>query len=1088
MHAKSHKRRVGSNGSHAPRGRRVVVVHDAVRGRLRLRIARLDGSIALKQRLESELPAAAGVRTVSASTLSCTALIVFDPDRSSRAVVRAVERLVDGAKPHQRPSVRTPTEPGVAWHLKPAARVLQQIGATIRGLSSDAARRRLASNGPNLLPPAQQRSQMEILISQFQSLPVALLSGAAVLSLLSGGFADAAVILGVVGLNAAIGFASESRTERTISGLLGGGQSQALVVRDGVPCTAPVTALVPGDMLALQPGLVVGADARVVKSDDLMISEATLTGESFPVSKISRPLNGRLVPLADRANMVYRGTTVTGGNGLAVVIATGRNTEVGHIQELVATSAPPLTPMQRQLDELGRQLVLLSVGLCALTFVVGLARGRALLPMLQTAISLAVAAVPEGLPTLATTTLARGVEDMRRRKVLVRRLGAVETLASTQVLCVDKTGTLTANRMSVVAAVSPALSWQLGDNAGAAANGGALPANSRDALAHLLAVSALCNDCEADGTDSQSGGNVSTEAALVRAALDADIDVAALRREMPRLHTSYRSERRHIMATVHRRPDGERITAIKGSPEQVLAASGWYEVDGRRLPLTAEVRAAIEAENQKMAASGLRVLGIAEAERHGGDGADRATDRRATWLGLVGMTDRVRSGVRDLMATLQGAGIQTIMLTGDQATTARSVATLLGLGNGRPIHVADTAELESLAGARLSELAQQAHVFARVSPADKLHILKALQHNGWVVAMTGDGVNDSPALKAADIGIAMGSGSDAAREVADVILQSDDLNAISSAVARGRTTYSNIRRAVHYLLASNLSEIIHTFGGAAAGGGPMLTPSQLLWINLLTDVLPAIGLGLEPPPPDVLRQPPRNPAAPIVERLELVEIAREGAIISAGAAGSLAYGLLRYGPGGHANTLSFASLVTAQLLHAITCRSRHHGLFSGERLPANPTLTLALAAAFALQGAALFVPPLRGLLGLTPIGLSDALVAGLGGVLPFFANEALKRWPAREVRSEQSRDQPRGRAFEELLEHERHRGFGDTLAGAVATQGALSLRTRRHSHIHVGDRADLGGERRHVEPGGVVADRQAAGQSVGYGRRNARRG
>jgi Ca2+-transporting ATPase len=604
--------------------------------------------------------------------------------------------------------------------------------------------------------------------------------------------------------------------------------------------------------------------------------------------------------------------------------------------------------------------------------------------MLKTSIALAVAAVPEGLAPMATTALALGIEEMRRRQVLVRRLDAVETLAAVDVICFDKTGTLTENRMSAVAVACGGTRY-------------AAEAATAPAFRRLLEVAALCNEAalsEAAGVPTVSG--TPTEAALLRLALDAGVDVAALRRAFPLRATEYRSDGRHYMVTAHERPHGGRLLAVKGNPEQVLACCGAERRGGRRVRLSNGARQACLDANRRMAAEGLRVLGFACAE--GGAAAASIESvaalvgrRGFTWLGLVGLADPARQGAGELLARLDRAGIRVLMLTGDQEATARAVAEGLNLGNGAPVATLAAGALDAAEDDAIGALAERAHVFARVTPADKLRIVRALQSAGRVVAMTGDGINDGPALSAADVGIVMGrAGSEAARAVADIVLAGDDLEAIVAALERGRTTYGNIRKAIRFLLATNLSEMLVMLAATAAGIGGSLTPLQLLWINLLSDVLPALGLALEPAEKGVLDAPPRDAAEAILRRRDLGALAREGGIIAAGALAAYCCGALRHGASPRAGTISFTSLVGAQLFHALTCRSAAHGLFCGERLPANRPLGLTLAASAGLQGAVLLVPALRRFMGLERLDMTDALMSLAGALLPYVANEASK--------------------------------------------------------------------------------------------------
>jgi len=1000
----------------------VEVVHALVPGRARLRVRGVYRNDAGCRHLTAALEQCADIHLASVNALTGTVLIHFAPERTLHQLLSELERLFDSlgragaiqepvslrrmaaippparrGQPRRRPTIQPDRQPKPQtalapspslWHTLPAAEVLDRLGVEFRqGLSEQAAARRLSRYGPNALPVAEQRSAIAILLGQFNSLPVMLLGASAVLSAATGGLADAVVILGVVMINAGIGYVTESQAERMISSLTSVPRPPVPVMRGGRVLQLPTREVVPGDLLLLTPGCLVPADARLVHAKELTVDESALTGESMPVTKHTEVLAGMDVALADRINMVYMGTMVTGGSALAVVVATGRATELGLIQSLVGETRPPETPMQRQLDRLGNQLVWTSMAICGGVFAVGLLRGYGFLPMLRAAVSLAVAAVPEGLPTVATTTLALGIRDMRRKHVLIRHLSAVETLGSVQVICLDKTGTLTMNRMAV-------LTVQVGEERLKVVDGhfyaaeGLVDPYANEGLLRLLHVAVLCNESKVNG----GGGSMSldgsaTENALLMMAIGAGVDADALRQRHPVRKTEYRAEGRAHMATWHDAGVGERMVAVKGSPEQVLGLCRWYQTDGQRHEMTAEFRDAMRMANERMAGEALRVLAFAYGQEDpdgNGDGL--------VWLGLAGMADPIRAGTRELIALFHGAGIKTVMITGDQSATAYAIGKELNLSGDNKMEILDSTQIERIDPELLSALAGKVEIFSRVSPANKLQIVQGLQRAGRVVAMTGDGINDGPALKAADIGVAMGGvGTDVARSVADVVLEDDELQTMILAVAQGRTIYGNIRKSIHYLVSSNMSEIGLTFIAVAGGLGQPLNTMQLLWINLLTDIFPALALALDPPEPDVLSRPPRDPLEPIIRRQDFKRYGLEAAALTAGSLGAYGYGLMRYGPGPQAGTLAFMTLTLSQLLHAQSCRSETHGLFSAERLPENRWLTGALIGSAGLQLSTVLLPPLRSLLGTTLIMPADVLVVGAAAGLPYLAIEAMKR-------------------------------------------------------------------------------------------------
>ncbi|NTV09807.1 MAG: cation-transporting P-type ATPase [Zoogloea sp.] len=509
-------------------------------------------------------------------------------------------------------------------------------------------------------------------------------------------------------------------------------------------------------------------------------------------------------------------------------------------------------------------------------------------------------------------------------------------------------------------------------------------------LMRLVDVAVLCNEVEMNGArDSYVLNGSATESALVEFALACGVDVSALRLQYPLHALEHRSEGRNYMRSLHQRPDGSALLAVKGSPAEVLAMCRWWLVQGVHYALTEDDRAAILEMNDRLAGDGLRVLGFACCLLE--DGAPAAAEENLVWLGLAGLADPVRRGVAELMGLFHQAGIKTVMITGDQSQTAWAIGQSLGLSDGRPLEIMDSVQLERIAPERLPPLVEQVDVFARVSPANKLQIVQGLQRAGKVVAMTGDGINDGPALRAADIGVAMGaSGTDTARAVADVVIEDDELQTMIIAVSEGRTIYNNIRKAVHFLTATNLSEILVMLSALSTGMGQPLNTMQLLWINLLTDIFPALALAVEPPEPDVLSMPPRDPAEPIIRPADLSRYARESLALTAGALASYGYGLSRHGPGARAGTIAFMTLTLGQLLHALTCRSDTHGLFTAGRLPSNPQLKWAIGASVGLQALAVAVPGLRGLLGTTPLGAVDTGIVLGGAALPFLLNEAAK--------------------------------------------------------------------------------------------------
>ncbi|PLZ29453.1 ATPase [Fischerella thermalis WC442] len=990
----------------------VKIIHNQVKGRARYKVKELYRSESLKKYLERSLSETSGINYVSANPSTSNILVIFEKEYSADKVALLIEQNISQyqklankslekyssktkkelTKATQKPIVNAQAQRIKNWHLMETDAVLTAFNTSKQsGLSSKSAAENLNKYGPNFLATAKTRSDLSILIDQFKSLPVALLGVAAGVSVFTRGLIDALVILGVVGLNAAIGYRTESQSERIIHSLGSHQETSTWVIRNGKQIEIPIEDVVIGDILVLKTGGYIAADARLLEAENLSVDESALTGESIPVTKSTSSLTGEDIPLADRTNMVYKGTLVTGGQGLAVVVATAKFTEMGKIQQLVGEATTTETPLTRQLNQVGSQLVAIGMGICGLVFGIGVLRGYGLLQMLQSSISLAVAAVPEGLPTIATTTLALGIQDMRQRNVLVRSLSAVEALGSVQTICLDKTGTITENRMSVVEVHTD--SQQINVSEGEfIANGENINPYACDQLLKLIHVSVLCNESEVnqdqDGEYSIKGS--ATENALIHMAIAAGVNVTQLRQKYKLLHTNLRSENRNIMSTVHTTENHHNLVAVKGSPGEVAQICKFWFKDGEITTLTEQDRRAIEIENDRMAGKALRVLGIAYTILDENNNRQNP-EQDLTWLGLVGMADPVRKGVKELIAQFHEAGIDTVMITGDQSPTAYAIAKELELSRESQLEILDSTDLNNLTPEALTALADKVDVFARISPSNKLQIVQALQSAGQVVAMTGDGINDAPALKAAQVGVAMGKGgTDVAREVADIVLEDDRLETMIVAVSQGRTIYNNIRKSVHFLLATNISEIIVMTTATAVGIGEPLNAIQLLWLNLVTDIFPGLSLALEAPEPDVLSQPPRNPEEPILKRSDFGRIAFEAGSISLSTLAAYGYSIRKYGISPQASTIAFMSLTSAQLLHTISCRSEKHSIFNSEKIPNNPYLNAAIVGSFAIQLLAIALPPLRSLLKLTPINIVDGLVIGASALLPLLVNESTK--------------------------------------------------------------------------------------------------
>ncbi len=901
---------------------------------------------------------------------------------------------------------------------------LRTDGAT--GLASDDASERLARGGPNELRATRQRSLLSLLAHQFRSLIVALLLVAAALAFVLGDTIEAFAILVVIALNAAIGFATEWRAAVALEGLRRQSVAVARVRRDGEERQVPASELVPGDVVMLAAGDRVPADGRVTELARLQVDESALTGESVPVTKGTDVIDDPDTPIADRGNMVHLGTVITDGRATFLVTATGAATQMGQIGALIESVDAHRTPLEDKLAELSRALLVIVLALCAVIVFVGWLRGNELLYMIEVGVSLAIAAVPEGLLAVTTMTLAVGMQRMARLNALVRRLPAVESLGSTTVICSDKTGTLTRNEMTVRAYVLDGKrihvtgtgydadgTFQPNDMPGSRPGSmpGDIPADGQSdmpeatppdmhedtPLAIALRIGALCNDAILNRHD----GHVEvlgdpTEAALIVSAEKAGWNVSELRDAYPRIsEVPFTSESKR-MITTHRAPDERVIAYVKGSPAAVLDASEFLLTEAGAEPMTPAARARQLELNNTLAASALRVLALAYRAPPLDPEADDST-RDLTFVGFVGMIDPLRSEARETIDVCRRAGIRAIMITGDQQSTASEIARQLGLAidaNGKPLRTVHARELNDLTDEAWQAVVKDAAVFARVTPAHKLQIVKALQSAGHVVAMTGDGVNDAPALRQADIGIAMGlRGTEVAKEAAAMVITDDNFATIVSAVEQGRIIVHNILRFIHFLFSCNLAEILTVFVAIMLGWPLPLGVLQILWLNLVTDIFPALALALEPSAPDVMQQSPRDPDAPLLTPRFGWLIAWQGVLLSACTLVAFQVAMRWYGADGaglrHAITIAFMTLALAQTFHAFNARSRTRSAFSVQ-LASNRWLWGSTVVCVFLQIAAVSSPLLQRVLHTVPLTSADWLLVSGAALVPVLVVETVK--------------------------------------------------------------------------------------------------
>jgi Ca2+-transporting ATPase len=869
----------------------------------------------------------------------------------------------------------------VIWHAASAAKAAEELASSPRaGLTPEEAAARLERYGPNSLERVGSRRALKILLSQFTDFLILVLVGACVVSALLGEFVDAGAILAIVMLNGFLGFFQEYRAEKSLQALREMAAPKTAVVRGGREELVDTREVVPGDLVRLRAGDRVPADLRLVDEYNLEVDEAALTGESLAVEKNAAADLAEDVALADRCNMAYTGTVVTYGRGDGLVVATGMGTELGRIAAMVQEVGDEETPLQRRLAKLGKFLVWAVLALCAVVFAAGMLRGLPVQDMFLTAVSLAVAAIPEGLPAVVTIALALGVQRMVKRHALVRRLSSVETLGSTSVICTDKTGTLTENKMVARRAYV----------------GGreVVRPDAPDDLKELLAAALLCtNDfisaattgtCALDGQRSNP-----TEAALVNAALEAGVDAAELMSKYKfQAEVPFDSSRKRMTAVFDH--DGGRVAMTKGAPEIILSLCAAKREGGVDEPLDAEGRASLEAANADLAARGLRVLAVATRAVSPDEEVSDALEADLTFLGYVAIEDPPRPEVYDAVKTCRTAHITPIMVTGDHRATAAAIAREIGmLDEGHTVLAGR--DIDELSDEGLIDELEDARVLARVTPEHKLRIVRALRARGAVVAMTGDGVNDAPALKEADIGVAMGiTGTDVTKEASDMILTDDNFATIVAAVEEGRAIYANIKKFIHFLLSCNASELLVMFVATLAGWPLPLVPIQILWVNLITDGAPALALGVDPPEVGLLLKRPRPKHAFLFDGHDLRLIPMQGLAIAAATLGSFVLVLHGFGEGlATARTFAFSVLTLSQLSHALNCRSQTRSFFALGPL-SNPWLLYAVGFSLLLHLGIIYIPFLEPIFHTVPLGLRDWALMLAISALPLVFMEIYK--------------------------------------------------------------------------------------------------
>ena len=902
----------------------------------------------------------------------------------------------------------------ITWHALSAEETLQRLEtAESHGLSSSEAETRLSRVGPNQLDEKPRPTFLQLVLAQLKSFVIILLIVAAVISAILGEYIDAGAILAIVILNAVLGVVQESRAEEALAALKRMSAPESQVLRDGKRVTIPAPLLVPGDIVFLEAGNFVPADLRLIEAVNLRVEEAALTGESVPVQKNAGLTLQPDSSLGDRKNTAFMGTVIVYGRGRGVVTSTGMHTQLGLIATMLQAVAEEETPLQKRLDQLGKTLGWACLIVCAIVFGVGILEGGAPLELFMIAVSLAIAAVPEGLPAIVTVSLALGMQEMIKRHALIRRLSSVETLGSATVICSDKTGTLTQNEMTVTQI------W-VDDNLVNISGQGYAPVgefsienkpinlDQYPAIRTALWVGVLNNDAVIEETN-QDNGTVDyrmvgdpTEGSLLVAAYKAGAATTELNRAYPRKNEIPFDSERKRMVTIHSVDDpraedlspfvdeGQKdwhVIAVKGAPDVVLNLCTMYQpIDGQAPKVIDEIiRQRIISANDSMTRDALRVLGVAYRLIESEPDAENRTEleKDLVFVGLIGMIDPARPEVKPALLTAARAGIRTLMITGDYPNTARAIAESIGLL--RPgHHVLTGAQLDKLSEAEMKSEVMKTDVYARVSPEHKMRIVTALQANGEVVAMTGDGVNDAPAIKQADIGVSMGiTGTDVAKDTADMVLTDDNYVSIVSAVEQGRIIYSNIRKFVYYLISCNMAEILIIFLPTAFGRFFIsgLTPSQLsplmpvqlLWLNLITDGAPALALGTEKGDPDIMDQPPRPPTEPIINKNMRIGVVAQTLAITFVTLFAFWRGLNHNGANyienlPFAETMAFVTLSASELLRAYTARSERYPLLKIGVFK-NKWMNLAVITSLVLMLAVVYVPFLNPIFQTVPLGL-----------------------------------------------------------------------------------------------------------------------
>jgi len=863
------------------------------------------------------------------------------------------------------------------WHKLDEETVISKLESNINGLSDEEVVKRRSIHGFNELAEKKGKTIWKMILEQFSDVLVIILIVAAAISGLLGEISDSIVIAIVVVLNAVLGVVQENKAEKSLAALKKLSAPVALVKRNGNVLEVPARELVPGDIILIEAGKFIPADCRLLEVSNLKVEESSLTGESVPVDKTTGAILGDNVALGDKKNMIFMSSMATYGRATAVVVHTGMKTEIGKIATMIQEEDTSMTPLQIKLAELGKWLGVIALGVCALMFFVGVLRGHQFLEMFMTSVSLAVAAVPEGLPSIVTIVLAIGVQRMIKRNAIIRKLPAVETLGCATVICSDKTGTLTQNKMTVM---------KLFTNGQMVDSSDIVKDQNTDML--LKAIT-LCNDSQIndEGNGIKTIGDP-TETALVEISYKNGIDKRLIDKEYKRVDEIPFDSDRKLMTTINNF-NGKLRAMVKGAPDVLLSRCKFILINGEVKELSQSDRDSISQANENMAKNALRVLAAAyrDFDVLPKEIKSQTVENDLVFVGLVGMIDPPREEVKDAVKVCKTAGIRPVMITGDHKITAMAIAKELGILDEKHEAISGH-ELDKISDEELTQNVEKYCVYARVSPEHKVRIVKAWQANGQVVAMTGDGVNDAPALKKADIGAAMGiTGTDVAKEAADMVLTDDNFATVVAAVEEGRTIFSNIKKSIHYLLSCNIGEIITLFVATLLGWSEPLIPIHILWVNLVTDTFPALALGLDPAEKDIMERKPRDPKASLFADGLSLKIGLGGLII--GALSLTAYNIgLKYNLE-TARTMTFLVLALSQITHSYNVRSETSsifkvGIFSNKYLVGGTLISVIL------QLTVVYVPFLREVFKVTMLSSEQWLmVAGLA-IMPMIIVEVIK--------------------------------------------------------------------------------------------------